>query len=348
MASSGGKQPGRAGGRGEVRAAAALPNPSTPPTHGLPTASPTQLAPTNQVVERYEKIETLHKEMKQKETIEQLYADGAADGAAAGGGGAAADGANGAAAAGGADEAKIDETEEAAFQEVKKRVRTTAGGSTGSVRNLRIREDTAKYLLNLDVNSAYYDPKTRSMREDPQPNKAPHEKTFFGDNFVRTSGDYQAWQALNLHSMQAFDKGQVRARPRGGRAAAKRRAARQRHGAAGVGVRRGPAVGESAPVASCWLPRRNWLGPVADAPIPTPLHCLPHSLPEHPTTTTTTPTTPRRTCTRRRCRRTPRCCTTASSPRRTASSRRAPQTSWPSTAAQVRAPLRHGGVRGRT
>jgi pre-mRNA-processing factor SLU7 len=45
--------------------------------------------------------------------------------------------------------------------EVKKRVRTTAGGSTGSVRNLRIREDTAKYLLNLDVNSAHYDPKSR-------------------------------------------------------------------------------------------------------------------------------------------------------------------------------------------
>jgi hypothetical protein len=30
-----------------------------------------------------------------------------------------------------------------------------------------IREDTAKYLLNLDVKSAYYDPKTRSMRENP-------------------------------------------------------------------------------------------------------------------------------------------------------------------------------------
>ncbi|KAF4714599.1 mRNA splicing protein, partial [Perkinsus olseni] len=40
------------------------------------------------------------------------------------------------------------------------RTRTTS-------RNLRIREDTAKYLLNLDPNSAYYDPKSRSMREDP-------------------------------------------------------------------------------------------------------------------------------------------------------------------------------------
>ena len=36
-----------------------------------------------------------------------------------------------------------------------------------TVRNLRIREDTAKYLYNLDPNSAYYDPKTRSMRENP-------------------------------------------------------------------------------------------------------------------------------------------------------------------------------------
>lgn len=45
-------------------------------------------------------------------------------------------------------------------------------------RNLRIREDTAKYLLNLDVNSAHYDPKTRSMREDPLPDMDPNEKFY--------------------------------------------------------------------------------------------------------------------------------------------------------------------------
>lgn len=46
-----------------------------------------------------------------------------------------------------------------------------------TVRNLRIREDTAKYLRNLDPSSAYYDPKTRSMRDDPHENtpKAPEE-----------------------------------------------------------------------------------------------------------------------------------------------------------------------------
>lgn len=46
-----------------------------------------------------------------------------------------------------------------------------------TVRNLRIREDTAKYLRNLDLNSAYYDPKTRSMRSNPYAGtgKAPEE-----------------------------------------------------------------------------------------------------------------------------------------------------------------------------
>lgn len=70
------------------------------------------------------------------------------------------------------------------------------------------REDTAKYLLNLDVNSAHYDPKTRAMREDPTPWKAPGEKTFAGENFVRQTGDYQAWQALNLQSITAYEAGQ--------------------------------------------------------------------------------------------------------------------------------------------
>ncbi|OAE20632.1 hypothetical protein AXG93_154s1060 [Marchantia polymorpha subsp. ruderalis] len=76
------------------------------------------------------------------------------------------------------DEAKVDESKQMDFAKVEKRVRTTGGGSTGTVRNLRIREDTAKYLLNLDVNSAYYDPKTRSMREDPLPETDPNEKFY--------------------------------------------------------------------------------------------------------------------------------------------------------------------------
>lgn len=37
--------------------------------------------------------------------------------------------------------------------------------------NLRSREDRAKYLHNLDLDSAHYDPKSRSMRENPYAGK---------------------------------------------------------------------------------------------------------------------------------------------------------------------------------
>nr|KYP74662.1 Pre-mRNA-splicing factor SLU7 [Cajanus cajan] len=94
------------------------------------------------------------------------------------------------------------------FAKVEKRVRTTGGGSTGTVRNLRIREDIAKYLLNLDVNSAYYDPKTRSMREDPLPDADPNEKFYGGDNQYRMSGQALEFKQLNIHAWEAFEKGQ--------------------------------------------------------------------------------------------------------------------------------------------
>ncbi|KAF7804640.1 pre-mRNA-splicing factor SLU7-A [Senna tora] len=106
------------------------------------------------------------------------------------------------------DEAKVDESKQMDFAKVEKRVRTTGGGSTGTVRNLRIREDTAKYLLNLDVNSAHYDPKTRSMREDPLPEADPNEKFYGGDNQYRNSGQALEFKELNIHAWEAFDKGQ--------------------------------------------------------------------------------------------------------------------------------------------
>jgi pre-mRNA-processing factor SLU7 len=106
------------------------------------------------------------------------------------------------------DEAKVDESQQMDFAKVEKRVRTTGGGSTGTVRNLRIREDTAKYLLNLDTNSAYYDPKTRSMREDPLPDSDPNEKFYEGDNQNRISGQSNEFKQLNIHAWEAFEKGQ--------------------------------------------------------------------------------------------------------------------------------------------
>jgi hypothetical protein len=49
----------------------------------------------------------------------------------------------------------------------------------------RIREDTAKYLRNLDLNSAPYDPKSRSMKENPTPHVPPDQAAFLGDNAAR-------------------------------------------------------------------------------------------------------------------------------------------------------------------
>jgi pre-mRNA-processing factor SLU7 len=66
------------------------------------------------------------------------------------------------------DELKYAEGADVVGQKVDTKTRIT-------VRNLRIREDTAKYLLNLDAESAYYDPKTRSMRENPNPEKRPED-----------------------------------------------------------------------------------------------------------------------------------------------------------------------------
>ncbi|KAL9887601.1 pre-mRNA-splicing factor Slu7-like isoform 1-T4 [Glossina fuscipes fuscipes] len=42
---------------------------------------------------------------------------------------------------------------------------------------------------NLDPNSAYYDPKTRSMRGNPNPQVPAEESEFDGENFVRFTGD---------------------------------------------------------------------------------------------------------------------------------------------------------------
>ncbi|CAH1257821.1 SLU7 [Branchiostoma lanceolatum] len=76
-----------------------------------------------------------------------------------------------------------------------------------TVRNLRIREDTAKYLLNLDPNSAYYDPKTRSMRENPYMNKHLEEVSYAGDNFVRQTGDTVKMAQEQLFAWEASGKG---------------------------------------------------------------------------------------------------------------------------------------------
>ncbi|POM61761.1 Pre-mRNA-splicing factor SLU7 [Phytophthora palmivora] len=76
-----------------------------------------------------------------------------------------------------------------------------------TVRNLRIREDTAKYLRNLNPNSAYYDPKTRSMRDNPNPELNPEDSTFVGDNMARFTGDAQKLASAQLFAWEAYSKG---------------------------------------------------------------------------------------------------------------------------------------------
>uniref|UniRef100_A0A6A7G3S5 Pre-mRNA-splicing factor SLU7 n=1 Tax=Hirondellea gigas TaxID=1518452 RepID=A0A6A7G3S5_9CRUS len=76
-----------------------------------------------------------------------------------------------------------------------------------TVRNLRIREDTAKYLRNLDPRSAHYDPKTRSMRENPNPELDPNELFYAGDNFTRISGDSLKFHAIENFAWESDSKG---------------------------------------------------------------------------------------------------------------------------------------------
>ncbi|KAF4711828.1 mRNA splicing protein [Perkinsus olseni] len=80
------------------------------------------------------------------------------------------------------------------------RTRTTS-------RNLRIREDTAKYLLNLDPNSAYYDPKSRSMREDPFAKGAAGDALYAGDNFVRETGQAGEMIQQRAFAWEAYKEG---------------------------------------------------------------------------------------------------------------------------------------------
>nr|XP_034375562.1 pre-mRNA-splicing factor SLU7-like [Arvicanthis niloticus] len=78
-----------------------------------------------------------------------------------------------------------------------------------TVRNLRIREDIAKYLRNLDPNSAYYDPKSRAMRENPYSHagKNPDEVSYAGDNFVRYTGDTISMAQTQVFAWEAYDRG---------------------------------------------------------------------------------------------------------------------------------------------
>jgi pre-mRNA-processing factor SLU7 len=105
------------------------------------------------------------------------------------------------------DEEEDEENAEFIDNEEKAVTSTPAVKARTTVRNLRIREDTAKYLINLNANSAHYDPKSRSMRENPLPNAKPEDITYAGDNFVRASGDVQDFLKMQTYAFTTAEMG---------------------------------------------------------------------------------------------------------------------------------------------
>jgi pre-mRNA-processing factor SLU7 len=119
-----------------------------------------------QIYEEYEAIENARQKLREEEIDKQTTTDLAAvrKVARAGKGeGKEADADFGSSDEEDADEDKYADAADAVGQKLDAKTRIT-------VRNLRIREDTAKYLINLDPESSYYDPKTRSMRDAPHNN----------------------------------------------------------------------------------------------------------------------------------------------------------------------------------
>ena len=75
-----------------------------------------------------------------------------------------------------------------------------------ATRNLRIREDTAKYLLNLDLDSAKYDPKTRSMVDmGAQIDKA--SVLVAEENFIRSSGEAAEFERAQRYAWESAERG---------------------------------------------------------------------------------------------------------------------------------------------
>ncbi|PYI27597.1 hypothetical protein BP00DRAFT_429151 [Aspergillus indologenus CBS 114.80] len=132
-----------------------------------------------QVVQEYEELEKLKKLTKDGEKRQNGITDG-----------------------------ELDEEEEEAPEEEARYAEESDMGRQQSTatRNLRIREDTAKYLLNLDLDSAKYDPKTRRMvdmgAQDDQAAALVAE-----ENFVRASGDAAEFEKAQRYAWESQEKG---------------------------------------------------------------------------------------------------------------------------------------------
>lgn len=75
-----------------------------------------------------------------------------------------------------------------------------------ATRQLRLREDTAKYLLNLDLDSAKYDPKTRSM-VDMGATQDSASALVADENFMRSSGDAEEFEKAQKYAWESQERG---------------------------------------------------------------------------------------------------------------------------------------------
>lgn len=74
-----------------------------------------------------------------------------------------------------------------------------------SSKQLRIREDTAKYLLNLDLDSARYDPKSRSML-DAGATQDTAAALVAEEGFMRASGDAAEFEKAQKYAWESQEK----------------------------------------------------------------------------------------------------------------------------------------------
>ncbi len=128
------------------------------------------------VIEEYEQMDELRKQTKGGSGQDQkLIEDGDEEGD-------------------GAEEAKYEEESDMGRQQ------------STATRNLRLREDTAKYLLNLDLDSAKYDPKTRSM-VDSGATADQAAALVAEDNFMRASGDTAEFEKASKYAWESQERG---------------------------------------------------------------------------------------------------------------------------------------------
>ncbi|KAI9701708.1 MAG: sla2 Src-like adaptor 2 [Bogoriella megaspora] len=99
------------------------------------------------------------------------------------------------------------EADQANDEDAKYEAETDMGRNQAtSTRNLRLREDTAKYLLSLDPESARYDPKTRTMLDGgTASDKA--SALVAEEGFMRASGDAAEFEKATRYAWENEEKG---------------------------------------------------------------------------------------------------------------------------------------------